>query len=134
MSKDPLNIHLVAIGGTGMAPLACLLQGLGHKVRGSDGPIYPPMSSLLEQAGIEPLVGYDPSHLQPLPDLVVVGNAVPRDNPEAVEAERLQLDRLSMPEALAHFFLQYRRPLVVAGTHGKTTTTSLASWVPMVLS
>jgi UDP-N-acetylmuramate: L-alanyl-gamma-D-glutamyl-meso-diaminopimelate ligase len=129
VSKDPLNIHLVAIGGTGMAPLACLLQGLGHKVRGSDGPIYPPMSSLLEQAGIEPLVGYDPSHLQPLPDLVVVGNAVPRDNPEAVEAERLQLDRLSMPEALAHFFLQYRRPLVVAGTHGKTTTTSLASWV-----
>ena len=112
-----------------MAPLACLLKGLGHKVRGSDGPLYPPMSTLLEQAGIEPMVGYDPAHLQPIPDLVVVGNAVPRDNPEAVETERLELDRLSMPETLARFFLQHRRPLVVAGTHGKTTTTSLASWV-----
>ena len=129
MSKSSLNIHLIAIGGTGMAPLACLLQELGHNVRGSDGPIYPPMSTLLEQAGIVPMVGYDPKHLQPEPDLVVVGNAVPRDNQEAVEAERLGLDRMSMPEALAHFFLQYRRPLVVAGTHGKTTTTSLASWV-----
>lgn len=129
MSKPPLNIHLIAIGGTGMAPLACLLQELGHRVRGSDGPIYPPMSTLLEQAGIVPMVGYEPAHLQPLPDLVVVGNAVPRDNQEAVETERLGLDHMSMPEALAHFFLQYRRPLVVAGTHGKTTTTSLASWV-----
>ena len=129
MSKDSLNIHLIAIGGTGMAPLACLLKGLGHQVRGSDGPLYPPMNTLLEEAGIEPLVGYVPAHLQPLPDLVVVGNAIPRDNPQAVEAERLQLNRLSMPEALAHFFLRRRRPLVVAGTHGKTTTTSLASWV-----
>jgi UDP-N-acetylmuramate: L-alanyl-gamma-D-glutamyl-meso-diaminopimelate ligase len=87
------------------------------------------MSTLLAQAGITPLVGYEASHLQPLPDLVVVGNAVPRDNPEVVETERLGLERMSMPEALAHFFLQYRQPLVVAGTHGKTTTTSLASWV-----
>ena len=112
-----------------MAPLACLLQELGHQVRGSDGPLYPPMSTLLEEAGIAPMVSYEPDHLQPLPDLVVVGNAVPRDNPEAEETERLELDRISMPEALARFFLQYRRPLVVAGTHGKTTTTSLASWV-----
>ena len=129
MSKPSLDIHLIAIGGTGMAPLACLLQELGHQVRGSDGPLYPPMSTLLEQAAIEPTVGYEPAHLQPLPDLVIVGNAVPRDNPEAVETERLGLDRVSMPEALAHFFLQHRKPLVVAGTHGKTTTTSLASWV-----
>lgn len=129
MTDSPLNIHLIAIGGTGMAPLACLLQELGHEIRGSDNPLYPPMSTLLEQAGIVPMVGYEPDHLQPLPDLVVVGNAVPRDNPEAAETERLGLDRISMPEALAQFFLQYRRPLVVAGTHGKTTTTSLASWV-----
>ena len=87
------------------------------------------MSTLLEDAGIVPMVGFDPSHLEPHPDLVVVGNAVPRDNPEAVENERLALDRMSMPEALSHFFLQHRQPLVVAGTHGKTTTTSLASWV-----
>ena len=124
-----LHIHLIAVGGTGMAPLACLLQGEGHVVSGSDGPLYPPMSTLLAGAGIAPLVGFSPAHLEPRPDLVVVGNAVPRSNPEAVEAERLGLPRLSMPEALARFFLADRRPLVVAGTHGKTTTTSMAAWV-----
>src|SRR5512139_122681 len=112
-----------------MAPLACLLQGEGHLVTGSDGPLYPPMSTLLEAAGIRPGVGFDPARLDPAPDLVVVGNAVRRDNPEAVETERRGLPRLSMPEALARFFLAGRRPLVVAGTHGKTTTTALAAWV-----
>ena len=112
-----------------MAPLACLLQAQGHRVRGSDAPVYPPMSTLLENAGITPLAGFDPRHLEPRPDLVVVGNAVPRDNPEAVETERLGAPRLSMPQALARFFLEGRRPLVIAGTHGKTTTTSLAAWV-----
>lgn len=130
MSKPaPLRIHLIAVGGTGMAPLACLLQAEGHIVTGADGPLYPPMSTLLETAGIRPWVGFDPAHLDPAPDLVVVGNAVPRHNPEAVETERLGLPRLSMPEALARFFLADRRPLVVAGTHGKTTTTALAAWV-----
>jgi UDP-N-acetylmuramate: L-alanyl-gamma-D-glutamyl-meso-diaminopimelate ligase len=123
-----LDIHLIAIGGTGMAPLACLLQELGHRVRGSDGPLYPPMSTLLAQAGIVPLLGYEPGHLAPPPDLVVVGNAVRRDNPEAVEAERRGLPLLSMPETLAHFCLASRRPLVVAGTHGKTTTTAMAAF------
>ncbi len=125
----PLDIHLIAIGGTGMAPLACLLAADGHRVRGSDGPLYPPMSTLLASAGIVPVQGYDPAHLTPRPDLVVVGNAVRRDNVEAVEAERLELPRLSMAEALARFFLADRRPLVVAGTHGKTTTSAMASWV-----
>lgn len=124
-----LHIHLIAIGGTGMAPLACLLQAEGHLLTGSDGPLYPPMSTLLERAGIRPFQGFDPAHLEPRPDLVVVGNAVPRHNPEAVEVERLGLPRLSMPEALARFFLGDRRPLVIAGTHGKTTTTALAAWV-----
>jgi len=124
-----LHIHLIAIGGTGMAPLACLLQGEGHLLTGSDGPLYPPMSTLLAEAGIEPFVGFSPGHLSPRPDLVVVGNAVPRSNSEAVETERLGLPRLSMPEALARFFLADRRPLVVAGTHGKTTTSSMAAWV-----
>ncbi len=109
-----------------MAPLACLLQEAGHRVRGSDAPLYPPMSTLLADAGIVPEIGFDPAHLAPAPDLVVVGNAVPRDNPEALECERLGLARVSMPEALARFFLAGRRPLVVAGTHGKTTTTALA--------
>jgi UDP-N-acetylmuramate: L-alanyl-gamma-D-glutamyl-meso-diaminopimelate ligase len=124
-----LDIHMVAIGGTGMAPLACLLQEQGHRVRGSDGPLYPPMSTLLERAGIRPLTGFAAAHLAPRPDLVVVGNAVRRDNPEAVEAERLGLPVVSMPQALARFFLAGRRPLVVTGTHGKTTTTAMAAWV-----
>ena len=130
MRSSALDIYCIAIGGTGMAPLACLLEAKGHRVRGADGPLYPPMSSLLEAAGIEPLVGYDPAHLElsPRPDLVIVGNAVPRDNPEAQAVERFELPRLSMPEALARFFLADREPLVVAGTHGKTTTTSIAAW------
>lgn len=126
---QPLSIHLVAIGGTGMAPLACLLQEQGHRVRGSDGPLYPPMSDLLAAHGIVPFVGYDPAHLEPRPDLVVIGNAVPRGNPEALAAEQTGLERISMPQALARFFLAGRRSLVVAGTHGKTTTSSLAAWV-----
>jgi UDP-N-acetylmuramate: L-alanyl-gamma-D-glutamyl-meso-diaminopimelate ligase len=112
-----------------MAPLACLLQEQGHHVRGVDGPLYPPMSTLLAAAGITPSVGYDPAHLDPRPDLVVIGNAIRRDNPEAVEAERLGLPILSMPQALSRFFLEHRRPLVIAGTHGKTTTTACAAWV-----
>src|SRR5260370_23314423 len=113
----PLDIYCLAIGGTGMAPLACLLQERGHHVRGTDGPLYPPMSTLLAQCGIRPSVGYDPAHLDPSPDLVVVGNAIHRDNPEAVEAERRGLPLCSMPQALARFFLAGRPPLVVAGTH-----------------
>lgn len=124
-----MYIYFIAIGGTGMAPLACLLQERGHRIGGVDGPLYPPMSSLLEAAGIEPLVGWDPSHLEPAPDLVIVGNAVHRSNPEAVEVERRGIERISMPQALGRFFLADRRPLVVAGTHGKTTTTSMAAWV-----
>jgi len=125
----PQDIYLLAIGGTGMAPLACLLQEQGHAVRGTDGPLYPPMSTLLEGAGIHPSVGYDPAHLTPRPDLVVVGNAIHRHNPEALAAEREGLPLVSMPQALARFFLAGRRPLVVAGTHGKTTTTAMAAWV-----
>jgi UDP-N-acetylmuramate: L-alanyl-gamma-D-glutamyl-meso-diaminopimelate ligase len=112
-----------------MAPLACLLQEMGHRVRGSDNPLYPPMNTLLDAAGIEPMVGFDIAHLEPTPDLVIVGNAVPRHNPQALETERLGIDRISMPQALSRFFLLQRKPLVVAGTHGKTTTTSMASWV-----
>jgi len=130
LASDPtrLNVHIVAIGGTGTAPLAALLAADGHRVTGSDGPLYPPMSTLLAGAGIEPFVGFDPAHLEPRPDLVIIGNAVPRSNVEAEACERLGLPRLSMPEALARFFLADRRPLVVAGTHGKTTTTALAAW------
>ncbi len=128
-STGSLDIYCVAIGGTGMAPLACLLKAMGHRVRGSDAPLYPPMSTLLEDAGIVPLVGFDAAHIQPLPDLFIVSNAVPRHNVEAVAIEASGVERLSMPEALYRFFLAERQPLVVAGTHGKTTTTSIAAWV-----
>jgi len=124
-----VDIHLIAIGGTGMAPLACLLEELGHRVRGSDGPLYPPMSTMLADAGIVPLVGFDAAHLHPAPDLVVVGNAVPRQNAEARAAEERSLPIASMPQAVARFLLADRDPLVVAGTHGKTTTTAMAAWV-----
>jgi len=87
------------------------------------------MSTLLERAGIQPQEGYDPAHLTPRPDLVIIGNAIHRDNPEAREAERLGLPILSMPQALARFFLARHRSLVVSGTHGKTTTTAMAAWV-----
>lgn len=117
-----------------MAPLACLLQEQGHRVRGTDVHLYPPMSTLLERAGIQPQEGYDAAHLSPRPDLVrpdlvIIGNAIHRDNPEAREAERLGLPILSMPQALARFFLARHRSLVVSGTHGKTTTTAMAAWV-----
>ena len=128
-SSATLDIYLIAIGGTGMAPLACLLKEAGHSVRGSDGPLYPPMSTLLAGSGIEPLVGYRPEHLEERPDLVIVGNAVPRTNPEAQAVEQLGIERISMPEALYRFFLAERQPLVIAGTHGKTTTSALACWV-----
>ena len=129
VTEQTLDIHFIAIGGTGMAPLACLLQEMGHRVRGSDNPLYPPMSTLLDAAGIEPMVGFDIAHLEPAPDLVIVGNAVPRHNPQALETERLGIERISMPQALSRFFLRQRQPLVIAGTHGKTTTTSMASWI-----
>jgi UDP-N-acetylmuramate: L-alanyl-gamma-D-glutamyl-meso-diaminopimelate ligase len=127
-APQPLDIYIIAIGGTGMAPLACLLKQLGHHVRGVDGPLYPPMSTLLERCAVVPLVGWDAAHLQPPPDLVVVGNAVHRNNPEAVEAERLGLPLVSMPQALRRYCLDGRDPLVVVGTHGKTTTTAMAAW------
>jgi UDP-N-acetylmuramate: L-alanyl-gamma-D-glutamyl-meso-diaminopimelate ligase len=122
------SIHIIAIGGTGVAPLACLLNREGYQVRGSDGPLYPPMSTLLHNEGLEPLLGFDASHLHPQPDLVIVGNAVPRSNPECEELERRGWPKMSMPEALGHFFLADRDPVVVAGTHGKTTTSTLAAW------
>ncbi len=112
-----------------MAPLAALLAADGHRVTGSDAPLYPPMSTLLASVGIRPFASYDAGHLSAELDLVVIGNAVPGSNVEAVECERLGLPRLSMPEALARFFLADRRSLVVAGTHGKTTTTAMAAFV-----
>ena len=123
------TIHIIAIGGTGVAPLACLLRREGYQVRGSDGPLYPPMSTLLASESLAAIEGFSARNLHPKPDLVIVSNAVPRTNPEVAELERLGWPKISMPEALGRFFLADREPIVVAGTHGKTTTTCLAAWV-----
>lgn len=121
----PRHIHLIGICGTGMAAMASMLQQQGFKVTGSDQNVYPPMSDFLAGLGIEVMPGYAAANLALRPDLVIVGNVVRVTNPEAVELARLRLPYLSMPQALGHFFLEGKMPLVVTGTHGKTTTSSL---------
>jgi UDP-N-acetylmuramate: L-alanyl-gamma-D-glutamyl-meso-diaminopimelate ligase len=119
------HVHLIGICGTGMAALAGMLQQQGFTVTGSDQNVYPPMSDFLAGLGIEVMTGYAAANLATRPDLVIVGNVVRVTNPEAMELARLRLPYLSMPQALGHFFLEGRMPLVVTGTHGKTTTSSL---------
>ena len=128
-SKDIKNIYLIAICGTGMAALAGLLRGAGYRVSGSDTNIYPPMSVLLENAGIPVLPGYRKENITGDIDLVIVGNAVSKTNEEVQSVLEAGLDYMSFPEALSHFFLDGRKSLVVTGTHGKTTTAALLSWV-----
>lgn len=126
---SPLSIHLIGICGTGMGSLAGLLKAAGHTVRGSDHNVYPPMSDKLEAWQIPVSQGYRPENLIPKPDLVVMGNVLKRTNPEAQAALAQNLRYASFPETLADLFLTQRRPLVVTGTHGKTTTTSLLAWL-----
>lgn len=118
-------IHLVGVGGTGMGNLAVLLSLAGHRVRGSDAGIYPPMDSILRDAHVEMVDGYHPRNLSPTPDLVVVGNVCRPDHPEARAALERGLNVASMTSTLKGLVLRGRRPLVVAGTHGKTTTSAL---------
>jgi UDP-N-acetylmuramate: L-alanyl-gamma-D-glutamyl-meso-diaminopimelate ligase len=122
------NAHLIAACGVGMASLAGMLKEKGFQVTGSDANVYPPMSTQLENLGIRLSSPYAAENIPPDADLVVVGNAVSRDNPEAAEAVRRGLPTLSMPQAVARFFIGSRESIVVAGTHGKTTTTSLMAW------
>jgi UDP-N-acetylmuramate: L-alanyl-gamma-D-glutamyl-meso-diaminopimelate ligase len=128
-SKDIKNIYLIAICGTGMAALAGLLKGAGYRVSGSDANIYPPMSTLLENAKIPVLPGYRKENITKDIDLVIVGNAVSKANEEVQAVMDAGLNYTSFPAAIAQFFLDGRKSLVVTGTHGKTTTTSLLSWV-----
>src|SRR5581483_6742343 len=116
-----MKVHLIAACGVGMSALAGLLRAAGHDVTGSDEHVYPPASTLLEELGIPVHSGWDPARLEGV-DLVVCGNAVRRTNPEAEAAERRGLRMTSMPGALEEMFLAGRTPLVVAGTHGKTTS------------
>ena len=119
------HIHLMGICGTGVGALAGMLKESGYKVTGSDQQVYPPMSDFLADCGIEVFEGYSPDNLDPRPDLVVVGNVITRKNPEAVGLATLAIPYVSMPQALAHFFIGDSVSLVVAGTHGKTTTSSI---------
>ncbi len=122
---------MIAICGVGMASLAGLLQARGYRVTGSDQNIYPPMSTYLADIGINVLPGFHPDHLIPQPDLVVIGNAVSRNNSEAEAALSQGIDYISFAQALGEFLIGDRSSIVVAGTHGKTTTTALAAWVLM---
>ena len=122
------NVHLIAACGVGMASLAGMLKEMGCRVSGSDANVYPPMSTQLERLGIRLASPYAAENIPADADLVVVGNAVSRGNPEAEEAARRGVPTLSMPQAVARFFIGERESIVVAGTHGKTTTTSLAAW------
>src|SRR5579863_3266414 len=129
MTAASRHIHLIGICGTAMASLAGLLQLRGHRITGSDKAAYPPMSDLLRSLDIPVLEPYAEANLTPLPDLVVVGNALSRGNPEieCVLDERIPFT--SMAALLREEFLRGCSPLVVAGTHGKTTTTSMLAWI-----
>ncbi len=122
------RIHLIGICGTGMASLAAMLKDSGYEVSGSDAGVYPPMSDFLIQKQIKVTQGYDAGNLQPEPDLVVVGNAFSRGNPEIEHVLNFRLPFVSFPEALKHFFLRKKISTVITGTHGKTTITSMIAW------
>jgi len=125
----PLHFHLSGIGGAAMAPLAGMLAESGHRVTGSDAGVYPPASTLLESLGIRWTNGFDAAHLDPSPDIVVIGNALSRGNPEVEAVLDRKIPYRSLPQTLEEFFLPGHDPLVVTGTHGKTTTTSMLSWI-----
>jgi UDP-N-acetylmuramate: L-alanyl-gamma-D-glutamyl-meso-diaminopimelate ligase len=124
-----MHYHLIGICGTAMASLAGMLQACGHHVTGSDQNVYPPMSTMLRDLGINVLQGYNREHLSPPPDCVIVGNAIPRGNPEVEETLKRKLLYRSQAETVKEEFIRGHHSLAVAGTHGKTTTTSIAAWV-----
>ena len=132
LNKVPPNldhIHLMGICGTGMSSLAGMLKQRGFKITGSDQNIYPPISHFLKDLSIPVLEGYRPQNLIPIPDLIIVGNVITRENPEAIELARLKIPYLSLPQALKHFAMKDKKSIVISGTHGKTTTSVLISWI-----
>ena len=129
MNQMQRHYHLIGIGGTAMGSLAGLLRAAGHKVTGSDQNVYPPMSDQLRELGIQYQEGYDAANLDPVPDVVIVGNAISRGNPELESVLNRKLYYTSAAVTIKEEFLRGRTSLAVAGTHGKTTTTSLLAWV-----
>ncbi len=123
------KIHLIAICGTGMGALACMLKDLGFEVTGSDQKIYPPMSDFLSSRRIKLIEGFNKDNISYNPDLVVVGNAVTKQNPEVLKMQSMGLNFCSMPQAVNRFIADNKKKIVVAGTHGKTTTSSIISWI-----
>lgn len=124
-----MRIHILRICGTFMGGLAMLARSLGHEVTGSDANVYPPMSTLLEKQGISLIQGYDASQLEPQPDLVIVGNAMTRGNPCVEAVLERNIPYMSGPQWLHDFVLRDRWVVAVAGTHGKTTTAGMATWI-----
>jgi UDP-N-acetylmuramate: L-alanyl-gamma-D-glutamyl-meso-diaminopimelate ligase len=131
--KIPQHTHLMGVCGVGMAAMAGILKELGHRVTGSDEHPYPPMSTFLEGLGVPIMAGYRPENLEPAPDLVVVGNVIRRDNPEAQAMLAGNLPHISLPEALNRYLVGRHQSLVVTGTHGKTTTTAILAWLLFAL-
>jgi UDP-N-acetylmuramate: L-alanyl-gamma-D-glutamyl-meso-diaminopimelate ligase len=127
--EDARRVHLMGICGTGMAALAGMLQEQGLDVSGSDENAYPPMSEFLAARGISVKSPYGPANLDPPPDVVVVGNVITAQNPEAVSLMERGLPYVSLPQALGERFLSRADSIVVAGTHGKTTTSALTAWI-----
>ncbi|MCD1630159.1 UDP-N-acetylmuramate:L-alanyl-gamma-D-glutamyl-meso-diaminopimelate ligase [Marinobacter shengliensis] len=124
-----MHIHILGICGTFMGSLAVIARGLGHTVTGSDQGVYPPMSTQLEAQGISLMEGYRVENLEPRPDLVLIGNAMSRGNPEVEAVLNRGIDYMSGPEWLAREVLRHRWVMAVAGTHGKTTTTAMLLWI-----
>ena len=127
--KPSAHIHMMGICGTAMASLAGLLKDRGFKISGSDSNPYPPMSTQIEAMGIKIAKPYQIENLNPKPDFVVVGNVISANNPEAQELVNLQIPFCSLPQAMGEFIIADKDSYVIAGTHGKTTTTSIMSWV-----
>ena len=129
LSKEIKSVHFVGICGTAMASIAAMCRELGYTVTGSDEKVYPPMSTFLESRGIRILQGYRETNLDHRPELIVIGNALKRGTPEVERALDERLNYCSLPELVREFFIRGKHSVVIAGTHGKTTTTSLLAWV-----
>jgi len=126
---NPVKMHLIAICGTGMGALACMLGDIGFEVTGSDQKVYPPMSDFLRLKDIRIFNGFDEKNISYGPDLVIVGNAVTKDNPEVSKMFEMGLHFCSMPQAINRFAAMDKKPLLVTGTHGKTTISSILAWI-----
>lgn len=127
--SDSKHVHVIGIGGSAMAPLAGMLRESGYRVTGSDAGVYPPASTLLESLGISFSNSFDAAHMQPAPDLAVIGNIIARGNPELEEVLDRKIPYRSLPEILEEVFLPGKHSIVVSGTHGKTTTTAMLAWI-----